>query len=166
LPYQPTGPYIFQSGKHVGQSAELLMFDDYGTLRWMLSKMESAGGRQNVLHQHLAWLMQRGENRQTKMICPRCGTRPVQLFSVRYSYGGRDFSIGSTYTCCKMEVCRQALYSMSAENLPTFMSFRFSRLMNFGLRSDRLRVAEIFKEAFDLPKPLTRDAVFQFFNQG
>ena len=69
--YQPNGSYVIKSGKRKGKVLELLMFNDYLFLVWMLQKLNKASkGGKNELHLHLEWLIQKGENRQVKMICP------------------------------------------------------------------------------------------------
>ena len=165
MPYQPRGPYVFQSGRRAGKTVEHFMFEDYGFLTWFLYGMNrESNGQKNVLHQHLEWVLRRGENRKTKMICPQCRVRTVKFFSVLYGYGHDDFSVDLHYTCCENGGCREILRGMALGERPVFMPFRFSQLTNFE-RGDRRRIAELFKEVFEIPKPLTRGAVFQFFNE-
>jgi len=156
---------VFQSGKRAGKAIELLMFTDYDFLIWLLRKLDrESGSTKNTLHLHLEWLIQKGENRQTKMICPQCKKQPVKFFSVRYA--GDLFSIGSSYTCCKKEECIEKVRAMAAGKWPELLPFRFSVMGNFRLKADKRRIGILFRRVFGLPNPLTREAAFEFFNSS
>jgi len=161
--YQPIGPYRIKSGKRKGKVLELLMFNDYSFLLWMFQKLErvSKGGK-NELHLHLEWLIKKGETRQPKITCPQCGKRPVRYFSVVYERGG-DFSIGPYYTCCEDPKCIYELRAQALDKSPQFLPFYFSVIKNFQLKFDQKRIANLFLEVFELPKPLTRKIAFKFF---
>lgn len=160
--YQPSGPYVFQSGKHAGQCLEVLMFQDYGLLRWLLRQMGGhPEGKKNELHLHLEWLLGRGESVQPKMTCPQCRELPVQFFSVRYSgYSGRDFSVGVLYTYCK-----ECVKSVDTAGEPIqILPFHFSSLSQFHSGSSQKQVAGLFRQVFNLTNRLSRKEAFEFFN--
>ena len=121
-------------------------------------------GEKNSFHRHLEWLLERGQNRKPEMICPQCGARIVEFFSLLFGHGG-DFSIGSHFTCCNNEGCKEILWDMACDKTPTFIPFEFSVQMRHNFRIDRRRVVGLFKEVFQLPRPLTRDAAFAFFKK-
>ncbi|MBU4284744.1 hypothetical protein KKF60_01940 [Patescibacteria group bacterium] len=156
--------YAFQSGKRQGKAMELMMFDDYGFLLWYIHKLNSETRTwKNAAHLHLEELLQKGENRQPKMFCPQCHKKPVEFFSLLSKYEG--FSIGSYYTCCGDKACKQMLCEMAAGNDIEFLHFKFSVLRIFYSKSDKRRVANLFKKVFELPGPLTRQFALDFFNE-
>lgn len=112
----------------------------------------------NKLEVFLDWLLPRGENRKTKVLCRHCRRKNVEYFSVRYSYGG-DFSVGTGFTAC--DDCKERL--LGDGNISLF-PFRFSMLLRFSKGSDRDRVAKLFQEAFDI-KTLHKEKVFQLFSE-
>jgi hypothetical protein len=163
----PPRPYVFKSGKRKGKAAEVLMFQDYSFLHWMLRKLNSENpNRRNNLHEHLEWLFKAGENRSTKKICPHCQAKKVEFFSVRRSFYARDFSIGLEYTCCANSDCMDKLRAWSAEKEPEFLPFKWSALNDFEYKGDIERVINrLFKPVFGLPKRMTRKTAFDFFSE-
>ncbi len=156
--YRPRSPYIIQSGKNAGKVLELMMFENYGLLYWMFRQ---GRGRRDDFYLHLAWLLRQGESLQPKMTCPQCQERPVQFFSVRYSrYSGRDFSVGVLYTYC--EECRK---NVDTQGEPIqILPFHFSSLNQFYSGSGQKEIVGLFRQVYDLPKPLSREQAFEFFN--
>jgi len=160
--YQPTGPYVIKAGKHVGKVLELLMFEDYGWLRWMLQLLnEKSKGEKNELHLHLEWLLARGEDRQPIMLCPHCSQRLVECFSVLYSHGG-DFLIGKDFVSCRQ--CVDRVKDMAIGRQPQILPLRFSVMNHFRSNTDRRRVAGLFRTVFGLPDRLSKQEAFRFFN--
>ena len=165
MPYIPNGPYMFQGGKNQGKSVEIMMFTNYGLLRYMFSKMkESNPVVKNKLHLHLEWVLTQGENRTAKNICRVCRERPVKCFSIlgTAKYG---YSIGSHFACCEESDCRSALVSEAAGTAPLFLPIRFSSIMKFGIKSDQRQFVKALRSVFQLPERLTKEMVFQFFSE-
>lgn len=167
--YEPSEPYVIQSGKREGKVLELLMFNDYSFLRWHLGKIRQkhSGGAKNRYHRHLEWLMDKGESREPKMKCPICGQRAVKYFSVRFSRGTRRFSISPRYTCCKDSDCQDMLRAGAfGDNLQYFRPLfsNITRITKFKV--EQKRIADLYKEIFNLStKRLTRKAAFKFFKE-
>ncbi len=163
--YQPDGPYVIQSGKHAGQVLELLMFRDYPFLSFMLKRLKGHfWKKKNKFHLHLEWLMQGGENRQPKMICPQCKKQTVEYFSIIYGHSG-GFSISPLYTCCGQEKCKEQLRAMALGKPQRLMPFRSSTIKRFSTIAGRKEVVGLYKRVFGLPERLTRQVAFEFFNQ-
>lgn len=165
MKYQPSGPYVIQSGKRRGRALEMLMFEDYAFLRWFLNyKLDGNAKTQNknILHRHLEWLMERGEDRQPVLICPQCGKRPVKYFSVVYSCDG-DISIGPEYTCCDEARCQETLTEMALEKPCRLLPIKFSSLLQFPHKTDQRRLARLFRSVFGLSGRLTKNQAFRFF---
>lgn len=162
--YQPSGPYVIQSGKRRGKALEMLMFENYAFLRWFLVHKLNSNKTQNKnsLHRHLEWLVEQGESRQPTLVCPQCGQGPIKYFSVVYNYDG-DVSIDSGYTCCDKTECREALAKMALEKTCQLLPIRFSSLLRFSNKSDRRRATKLFRQVFGLPERLTRNEAFRFF---
>lgn len=169
MEYEPTKPYVIKGGKRKGKALELLMFNDYGFLRWHLAKIKKmkSGTGKNEYEKHLEWLLKRGEDRKPKMICPICGEKRVQYFSIRRSRGGYDFSISPSYTCCEKEECRSKLRAKALGGPVQLVRPKFSNILRYAkLKRDRKRIADLYKEIFMLPTTrLTRKRAFQFFKE-
>jgi len=163
--YCPSGPYIFKGGKRKGVVLESLMFKDYNFLLYLLAKIRKEKGdseNKNELEKHLEWLLARGENRETKALCPQCGKKRVVYLSVAYSRF--DFSAGPYYTSCENRECIERLRGMATKSIALY-PFRFSTLKNFRSKTDQKRIGNIFKWAFGLPSPLRRERLFAFFSE-
>lgn len=163
--YQPAGPYvIIRSKKRKGKAFELLMFEDYGFLVGLYEQMEQAKStKPNLAHQHLRWLMARGEDRQPKMLCPHCQERPVAYFSLLSSREG--ISVGVPYTCCENPDCRGKVEAQGAWHHLPFHRFQFSVQSLLESKFDRRQLAEFYRIIFQLPRRLTRQEAFKFFNE-
>ncbi len=160
----PSKPYTIQSGKRQGKTLELLMFNDYGFLNWWKKELDKKAiyGNLNRAHKHLTWLIAQGETRKPKMICRFCELRPVTQFSVRYSSWGGQSSFSAGYSCCDNLECMGKLEGYAHKNV-TFMSFKFSNILKFPIKADQELVVRMFRQIFELPEKLTRDAAFKFF---
>ncbi len=163
VPYNPD-IYVFQSGKRTGQTPVVLMFQDYGILRWMLSRVrkEEAGSFKNDLHLHLEWLINAGEEVEPTQNCPICKERKVRSFAVRWGHAG-DFSIDRDYTFCEKEECKQEIQAFSYDQGLTFLPFKFSSLLQFRKGGDRKRIVNLLKWAFGIEGRITRERAFHFF---
>ena len=162
IPYQPAGPYQFQTGKREGRSADVLIFTDPGKLSWMLQEMQkkSQGGK-NRLHLHLEWLFQQAETRQPTMLCPQCKQGPVTQFSL---YSNRfGISVGTSYTCCDEKECIEKVQAMAFGKGLSFLPFKWSEAMSFHNKADQRQVLNLFRSVFELPQRLTAQKAFEFF---
>ncbi|MEA2092892.1 MAG: hypothetical protein U9P61_02915 [Patescibacteria group bacterium] len=140
------------------------MFEDYQFLNWFYyKKINSNGGEKNRLEKHLCWLLEKGENRQTKMICPYCKKRYIAYFSVLFS-SGNDFSVDPCYTCC--EDCTDELVATAVGKgkVSSLLPIKFSSLLLFWKKVDQKRIARIYRTFFQLPKKLGKKQAFNFFN--
>ncbi len=162
--YEPQEAYAFKSGKREGKTVEGLMFDDYGFLLFLRRKIKnnSSGKNSNRLERHLEWILSRGEDRETSMLCPYCRKRKVSRFSVKYSH--EDFSIGPQYTCCDFEECADKLRALSFGGYVELLPFKFSSITRFSSKRDRRAVVSLFKTVFGMSPPLRRDKLFKFFS--
>lgn len=154
-------PYIFQSGKNRGKMAAILMFKDYRLLHFLLERLnkESRGSKKNRLHEHLLWLMSRGDNRRPVTMCRFCNKKPVKYFSVVYSDSG--ISVGLNFTCC--EDCKGELTKGTALKVPQFYLLTFRSILLFSRKSDQRQVVRLLREVYGLPKRITTQTAWQFF---
>ncbi len=161
--YQPTFAYVIKSGKRQGKSLESIMFTDYGLLLFMKKKMSgSSCEKRNEIDLHLDWLLQKGEDRKPRLLCPHCKQRVVKYFSVRRSPLG-EMSIGTYYTCC--EQCKEELSAISWDSSLEFRKFKFSELTHFHSKKEKQAVVELFKKVFILSCPLSKKKLFEFFSE-
>lgn len=163
----PSGPRVLKSGDYEGQALEVLMFNEYSHLvfiKKMMDKNLIDGSSPSEFHKHLEWLLMQGENRVVLGVCLGCHTRPVTRFSVLGSelYG---YSISSLYTCCDDKACEERIILLAAGKTPIFLPVKFSSLMYFKYKHDRLQVVSFLKGLFNLPQRINRDIAFQFFSQ-
>ena len=166
--YEPSEPYVIKSGKREGKVLELLMFNDYSFLRWHLGKIrrEYSGGKKKQYHKHLEWLMAKGENREPKMECPICGQKEVKYFSVRFSRGTNRFSISPRYTCCENSGCQEMLRAKAFGDNLQFFKPKFSNITRITkFKVDQKRIADLYRQIFNLEGRLTREKAFQFFKE-
>ena len=163
--YTPTGSYVLQSGKKAGKSIEQLMFSDYGWLVYMRDLLnKSQPFVKNRMHRHIEWALEHGQTRKAKKMCPQCGKNPVTYFSYlgNEKYG---YSMSSAYTCCDDKECMRQLRAQGIEKTPTFLPIIFSAITNFRLKHDQKQVANLLKDCFMLPKRMTKEMLFAFFNE-
>lgn len=159
--YVPVEPYLFKTGSRKGLSVERLMFTEYPFLCFLYAKMNQEESKNpNRLQKHLEWILARGENRETRILCPQCGENSVKFFSVRISSAG--MSIGPRYTSCGERDCLRVLASMA--NAPTQVKeFKFSVLDGMG-KKERKKVAFLFQQVFKIPR-LEKKKIFDFFSE-
>lgn len=161
----PNAPYVFRSGNRREKSLEILMFQDYGFLKWYLNKLDSMRGkRKNLLHQHLDWLVRQGENRTAKALCQKCGhERPIRIFSAwgseRYGY-----MINLFYACCGRPECKEMLETQEFGK-PFFLPLKFSSILRFRRKTDQQSVVHLLRTAHQLPERLTAESAFRFFSE-
>jgi hypothetical protein len=161
MAYCPVGPYVFQSGKKEGKAAEQLMFEDYSFLRFLLRKAEEGSGgsgKKNKMHQHLEWLLARGEDRKVEKLCPHCRQSPIRYISVMGgdTYG---YSMGAGFTCCENQQCKERLIT---DRMPIFLPVKFSASLQFRNKSDQKQFLRLLKNIFGIGK-LTKEKAFDFF---
>ena len=161
--YHPDGPYVFKSGKRVGQAVEVLMFQDYPFLKHLYRYMEGGIGneRKNSLHIHLEWIFERGETREPLLFCPICKTEKARYFFVRRSRSGISANI--SYTACEGKKCIQKIMAMGMEATPERHELKFSSLSQFKRKDEKMVVSQIFKRAFLPAGKLSRQRSFELF---
>ena len=160
--YEPQGPYVIKSGKKKGTYVEKLIFDDPG---WLISKRNRLirEARQNDdLYKHLEWIFVQGETRRISRICPQCFQRTISYFSFKGSKS-RGYSIGCLFTCCHDTACRTQLVLKGTGKKPTLLPVKLSSLHHFMLKKDKIRVAEVFRECFNLSKDASAEEIFNLF---
>ena len=157
------GPYRMKTGKKVGKCLELLVINEYSWVNYVVGRFRHDNiGRNNSFFDRAVQLLEKAEDRQPKMLCPHCEQKPVKYFSVL----GTDkfgYSVGPAYTCCGSKDCLDKVYSMAAGKPPQFYEFKFSVLSLFRHKADRRQIVELFKIVFGLPKRLTAQFAFEFF---
>lgn len=163
--FVPNAPYVIRSGKYKDAAVEILMFNNYPFLKFLYFEMNKKNSvNKNCLHQHLDWMMRQGENRKTNIICPQCQWRQkkIKYFSAR---GSKRFgySIGLIFTSCEKPGCLKKLESLSGGTKVELYPFHFSSIAKFRNKSDQRTVANLLRNAFDLPARLTAEAAFRFF---
>lgn len=159
----PTVPYVIRSGKYKDAAVEILMFNNYPFLKFLYFEMnKNPTAEKNRLHQHLDWLMRQGENRKTRVLCPQCQQRKLRYFSARGSKR-LGYSLSLIFTSCEKPNCIKKLESLSGGTKVELYPFRFSSIAKFRNRTDQRLVAELLRNAFDLPARLTAEAAFRFF---
>lgn len=165
--YDPNGPYVIKSGKRKNKALEVLMFNDYGFLRWHYSELErkySSNRGRNNYHRHLIWVLRRGENRQPKMDCPICGENRLEYFSVRYSRGTDLFSVGPQHTSC--ESCKGKIANRSSGGDLRLYQPKFSNIVKItSKKGDQKRIADLYRSIFKLEGRLTKQKAFNFFKE-
>ena len=147
----PVAPYFIQSGPKRSMSLEMLMLKDYSWLMTIKARMDAgltSASKPNAFHRHLLWLVERGEDRVAKKLCPNCKKGIVRSFSHHYD-GNRDHFRAS----CGELRCR-LLYAHP---------LKFSSILKFR-EPARPSIARFFKEVF-LPDCLILDdeTLFRFF---
>jgi len=157
--YSPLKPYLFQSGKRAGESLEVLIFKDYSFLRWLHREiLKETPVKKNNLQLHLEWLLERGEEVKTNLLCPICGQNKVEFFYIRRSDG--DISLGTSYTSCNQ--CIDEAEAMGLNIIPERYPLKFSSLSHFR-RGERKMVSKLFQQVFLPPGRLTKERAFKLF---
>jgi len=156
----PTQSYIIKSGKRKGQSLAVMMFNNTSFLYWYykeLNKTTTTNSKKNKLHKQLEWLIQKGENRQTKRICPHCQKKTIKYYSIRSSLSGNSIAPQYTY-------CENCIPPKSSGLI--IRPFKFSYLSKADKKGNGpffKRLVQLYRWAFELPKRLTKDTAFKFF---
>jgi hypothetical protein len=166
FPYELSGPYIFKSGKKVGQSVEALMFADRGYLAYLKNiadKEMAPGSLPNRLHLHLAWVMRAGEFIKSPQECHYCSSnteyKKIEFFSVRYSSGGCSYN--HQFACCSQEECKQKIWEEKSKLFP----LKFSSLAYFS-NAEQKRLGIFFKDLFLGPGRLDTKKAFELFSSA
>ena len=155
-------PLKLKSGKYEGQSVERLMFTNYNYLVYLYKKMgEGSSENPNRLEKRIKELLKKGENRKSVLLCPQCGEKHVQYFSVRYSRAG-GASIGAAYTSCDTRECMKVLSSTTNAPVSLF-PIKFSALQ-YVRKSERKMVEGLFRNVFGM-KTLTEKKLTEFFRE-
>jgi hypothetical protein len=153
--FNPTGPYIIKFGFRKGKSLEELMFEDYPWLVQRKERMDSClkpWSKPNQMHTHLCWLLERGEDRIAKTVCPHCGEKIISFFG--YSFKDKKY-----FVCCDQILCAGKLLVKTYRH-----PLKFSSILNFQGRSKPF-ITAFFKKVF-LPDCENPDAKipFKFFS--
>ena len=85
--YEPAQPYTIQKNN---KTLEVLMFSDYCKLVWQYNKLEKEAEFKDIseisdYHKHLEWLIERGEDRVPKAVCPHCRIKIVDFYYYEWS---------------------------------------------------------------------------------
>ena len=151
------------------------MFTDYGFVNWYLRKMNAMmGSKKHQLHQHLGWLVRQGENRTAKWLCPQCAhDTPIKYFLALGDLSGYTLSLQNT--SCERQECkenlvilkrgREGLRFSQRGNVDKILALRFSSILQFNLKADQNQMARFLRDAFQLPKRLTKESAFRFFSE-
>jgi hypothetical protein len=133
----------------------------YQWIRWLYNKYYRGATNKNQLHEHLEWLLERGENRIAKKLCPHCGVNPIKYLTIlgddRFGY-----SIDSYYSCCSDKQCHKAAASMGSVNTPTYLPIKFSSILHFSVKKDQQLFIDTLKDIFGFTR-LNKQKVFEFF---
>lgn len=164
--YDPTEPYVYQSGKRKGKYMEYLMFTDYAFLKWHLQTIEKEqkGHQKNELHLHLEWLLHQGENRHPRMICPHCRKRTVQYFSLIQSSFDRSISVGTNFTCCDDPKCEAIIESYAFGHNYLLLPIKFSSITVAEHKQDQKKIGQLLHRIFCLPDRISPKELFSFFS--
>lgn len=156
LIYVPQGPYFIKSGNKAKKSLEEFMFENYfwlATERNRLNAYLRANSVKNEIHNHLLWLLDRGEDRVAKQICPYCKEKNISFFG--YSFNEKKY-----YTCCdRWHHCIGQLLS-KVDRYP----LKFSSIVRFQWGS-RPYISAFLKSIFfpGCENP-TVEQLFEFFS--
>lgn len=164
--WTPSGPYKFKTkdSRYWKKSAEWVMFHDYGYLRRLLDQKESKPYKtKDPLHQHLEWLLARGEDRPVYRTCPVCQENPIKYLSVRGS--DRDgYSIGLSFAHCGQDKCRGRFIT---DKMPTDIPVVFSSYERFFYKTDKDRFLTVLRQVYQIDEsPITANRAFNFFSQS
>ncbi|MEN8252300.1 MAG: hypothetical protein ABFQ53_01845 [Patescibacteria group bacterium] len=162
--YRPNRPYEFQSGQNEGKTVEQLMFNDYSKIHYMLTQSNKrSSANKNILHKHLLWIFAQAKTRKPTETCRMCGKNTVKYFSV---VPGRLYaSFSSAFMCCGDKKCMRELSGEAHGHSVSFMRIEFDSILHFSKKGDQKRVADLLKQAYGLPKRLTRGRLFNFFSE-
>lgn len=161
--YEPLRPYTIQKNN---KTLEVLMFLDYCKLVWQYNKLEKEAEFKDFreisdYHKHLEWLIERGEDRIPKAVCPHCRSNIVKFYYYEWSKGVPTFSIDDIF-------CQKCALDKIV-NISRLLRFKFSNLKQFykyGEYNFLNNILPIYKMAFKLPDRITKEIAFKFFKES
>lgn len=162
--YWPTESYVIRSreSKHFGKALEVLMFQNYPWLHWILLKLQKDGERKTEFHRHLEWLLGQGDRIEPKMPCPYCQKRSVKFFSV--SYSGNSMLFGLPYVYC--EACKEGIDTLT-EPIEVFpISFSLLVKKEFRRGVNRKKLTSFLRQIYGLKGKLTKEKAFDLFSSA
>ena len=145
--FVPRQPYVFRSGPYRGKSAERVMFFNYSRIVWLARYAES-----EMLRRHCKWLVEQGETRQARVLCPQCERVSAEVFSARGNESG--CSISSEFIACR-QCAPERLHS-------NIYPLVFSAIFRFRIVGDQKKVAGLLRHVFQLKRG-SDEALFEFF---
>jgi len=138
------------------------MFTNFGFIEWLLNKYYNKPTKnKNRLRLHLEWLLQQGETREAKMLCPQCGKRKVKLLSIIWS-SAKTCSIDADFSCCSSDACKKKLENLVLEHPHRFVEIKFSTVIQSQSPRNKKLMLRAFRRILNLPR-LTKEATFEFF---
>lgn len=158
--FLPQGPWKIKDphSKYRDVSLEILMFRDYMHLQKMIEHMHCGQHqRMSDLHLHLAWLLNRGEDRLVRVECSFCQKKPASHFFFFGNYSGH--TINPNNVCCY--TCRYGFMFTSA---PDYYPIKFSSISRFDHVIERRLFVQALKDVCCLPHHLRENQAFAFFN--
>ncbi len=164
--YRPTKPFKLLIGRDM--SFEKMMFTNYPALQERLEKLQKNGKRGNEDEKkHLAWLLERGEDRAVKTLCPCCLERPAKYFLAKYFFQEKRFTIGEELVFCKSKECEKKFFSQIKPHREAVavLPIKFSSLDKFISGKDRKKLASLLKKLFHLEHSPTSEKLLDFFSE-
>ncbi len=165
-------PYYLKTGDFKGMSLEALMFCQYRELRRRLEALKGFGNAQSPLKKRLEWLIQRGETRMAKMLCPICKKNPVEWFAVFHLFTDGNYQKESTFTavkeysCCGDEECKEQTEKCGFGAKVEIKPIKFSTIPELA-KSDfeEKMLLNLFREFFGLEGSLKGKEALSFFEE-
>jgi hypothetical protein len=158
--YDPVRPYPLEDNR----TYERLMFSEYHKLIWQIHQCRAwflKSKEMTPYHRHLKWVLERGEDRVPKAVCPHCRRNIVEFYYYEWSSESiATFSSDDVY--CK----KCALEKIVNQN--RLLRFKFSNLRRFfkyGEYNYLKDILQIYKNAFMLPQKITNEIAFKFFKE-
>ena len=101
--------YVFQSGKHQGESVEKVFESDPSFLYWLYKKLEQerVSEKRNRLEEALDELFARANSLEPEKVCPFCREKKVKYFLLP-----DNGKISDGLVCCDDEDCRKYLSNL------------------------------------------------------
>lgn len=168
--YTPTEPYQIKSGRHINQYLEVLMFQDYSFVAYLLHYMKTKShpdSIKNSCQMHLEWLLVQGENRPVTMPCPVCHQEPITHFSV-VSSRDSGYSMSTEYSACDDTHCRGRV-TIGVDNrthLIEWIPVKFSKILLSSKEGYQENFIKMIKTACGIDKGnMTHQRAFAFFTQ-
>jgi hypothetical protein len=157
--FKPFRPFVLGSNSksYPGVSLEVLMFRDYQHLLKIRRYLITRNGEETLFYRHLIWLLARGEDRKSEVLCPWCEEATIEAFSVYSSSSG--ISVSREHISCSKEICLQNL----RRDRTRTQALKFSTLSGYMPGADQKQVVGLLRSLFNLPKRLTEEKAFEFF---